>query len=149
MDETTREKPEKVDWNLSGAIIQQCAVLLSKATTYILDGKDWMAFTQLSSLRQLIVFKLNPEERKDMKEREEALSNLFPSQHILKNTKYIGSTRVGGNIPTQEQIDLAKKILKDQSVKKLFMEYHENLLDLMNKYGFMMGIKMDRTKVGW
>ncbi len=144
MTEEINTTIEKVDWNLSGAIIQQCSTLLERATARILTGHNQQAFIQLKAIRQLIVFKLSQEERTEIKKKELRLQGKFIALNIMRDAQAPRRIKYNNN----KALAWAKKELQGKP-EDLFSDYQESLLDLMNKYGFMLGIKKDKSKVAW
>ena len=132
---------EKVDWNLSAEIIRQCGLLLDGGMKSMVGSNPTRAYIRFKSIRKLIVFKLSSDERKDMKSKEKILDLcIYYIRHISKEKE------IGSNL---NEINKGKKYLSKINFNFLVDQYQESLMDLMHKYGFMLGVKEDDTDVGW
>lgn len=143
-DKKIGQKQELVDWNLSSEIIRQCGVLLDSATINFSKGRFDLSYINFKSIRKLIVFKLNSEELKDMKEKEKVLDIFLSSIVYIRNKK-----NPNRDPQITKEINKHKKILNKINPLLAIEDYQEALMIAMNTHGFMIGIKQDITKVGW
>ena len=147
MDTGKREETnEKVDWNLSGAIILQCSNLLNDVSQSQKKGNVWSSFYTLKVVRKLISFRFNKTERDDMKAKEKVLTNCYYHVDQIKN---LNSSQNYNRFRNQVKVKIFKEYLTKHKPFSLIDEYQETLMDLMNKYGFMFGDKKNSSKVGY
>lgn len=132
---------EKVDWNLSGEIIRQCGLLLDSGMKAMVGSNPTRAYIRFKAIRKLIVFKLDPDERKGMKLKESILNLCLSHIRIISQD--------GLKDMSFDQINKSKSYLSKIKFHFLVDQYQESLMDLMHKYGFMLGVKDDDSDVGW
>lgn len=120
----------QVAWNLSSSLIMEVSELLVKADQEYLQGKPDNAYYSMKAIKMRIVNSLNAEERKYLKAMESkvvrwvSIANMYASKYKYKEA-------------SQARAVLAEK----------YEEYNETIMDLLDKYGYLIQRKEDKTKI--
>lgn len=143
-----KEIIEKVDWNLRQALGFQIANLLETSSKYAVVYDYHQAYRRLKSIKGLVIFKLEKKEREKMSSIEKKVEfRIALMKRIVALKKEIKTTRYNYQAPR----DLSE-LLKLQQRRPLHLAYEHyqiTLMDMLNKYGFLMGIKEDPTNIAY
>lgn len=123
------ETIDKVSWNLAAGIIMEIQNLLAKANTNYISGRITKCFHCLKAIKMRIIQNLSQEERLHLKKLEE---EIHKKMYALEST----STEDG------KEWHIAKG-----EVCNLVENYNETILDLLDKYGFLIEKKQDYKKM--
>ena len=141
------DKVDKVDWNLSGSIISQIGELLDRASISLVRDNYYVGFQNLKAVRKIIVFKLDSVERERMKKLEWILHKRLRAKNTLmrlKNSYEINQEK--NNNPSRIRSLIS---ISSRPTSYLLEIYYERLMDLLDKYGFTIGIKEDEMSIGY
>lgn len=127
---------KKVSWNASQGLITEIANRRSYANTYFVSGEIRKAFNTLISIKQSVIQSFTPDERKELNEVEEKFNKF--SAYLYKS--YSNSW----NEETRKAYKLSKQLSS-----KIYSEYNEKLMDLLDKYGYLIGEQSDASKMSF
>lgn len=125
---------DKVSWNAAQGIILEISNRRQQANTFFIQSNIGKAFTTLISIKQSVIQSFNKEERKQLEEIED---RFWQVSGLLT-----GSAAVALNKETRDVAQLARRI-----AYKLYPEYNDLLMDLLNKYGYLVGQKSDASRM--
>jgi len=126
---------EQVSWTLSLVLIQQLGNLLQQATYYFLKGDIENAFFRLKAVRMRIIQNLK-EKSKD-KER----TKCFEIETEFSKNKIIRDINSDGIINNADK----RKIKENQM--RLYENYNTLIMDLLEKYGYLIRKREDNTRI--
>jgi len=128
------EDTKKVAWNASQGLIMELSNRRSYANTFFVNGDIRKAFNTLISIKQSVIQSFNESERDKLKQIEEKFNKvsvyLYPSSANSWNKK------------VREAYLLSRKIST-----KVYAEYNDILMDLLEKYGYLIGEQTDSSKM--
>lgn len=124
------EKTEQVAWNLSIELLREIGGLLNKASSFMLMRQPAKSFEALYCVRGRVIQSLTKEERDALDKMEEKIRS-----YIILNTEEIeeSSPKLWGKV---------NKLLYSS-----INEYNISLMDMLNKYGYLLQKKEDTTKM--
>jgi len=125
---------KKVSWNASQGIITEVANRRSYANTFFTNGNIKKAFNTLISVKQSVIQSFSFKERNLLKQIEEKFN---------KCSGFLSSSSANSfNKGIRESYQLAKKL-----ATKIYSEYNDKLMDLLNNYGYLIGEQTDASKM--
>lgn len=128
------EEVKKVSWNASQGIITEVANRRSYANTFFINGNIRQSFKTLVSIKQSVIQSFNQKERDEMKEIETKFN---------KCSLFLSSSSANSfSKSVRESHQLATKL-----ATKIYSEYNDSLMDLLNNYGYLIGEQTDATKM--
>lgn len=131
MQDNNIGETEKVSWNLSQALIMELGNLLRRASDYYIRANYQLALNSLQAVRQRIIQSLDPTERKDLRNQEVELQKLIYGES-QENTGF----------------KVTSKFYKIRAeLQHKFEDYNEALMDLLEKYGYLINKKEDQTNL--
>jgi len=113
-------KNEKVSWNLAQNLVMEIGEILHESTKAYLSGDIIKWFFQQKAIKMLVVSSLGKDERKIMSDRETVISQL-----IKPATSEFVSPKVNQRAVRAKLAFLVEK-------------YSECLMDLLEKYGYLI-----------
>jgi flagellin-specific chaperone FliS len=124
----------KVAWNASQGIISEISNRRATANTFFINGNIKKAFNTLISMKQSVIQSFKPEEREELKKIEtnfhriyNALSSTLSQSFNSKDKEIFNSANVISN--------------------RLYSNYNELLMDLLNKRGYLVGEQSDASRM--
>lgn len=124
----------KVAWNASQGIISEISNRRAMANTFFINGNIKKAFNTLISMKQSVIQSFNPEEREELKKIElnfhkvyNALSSALSQSFNQKDKEIFNSANIISN--------------------RLYSQYNELLMDLLNKRGYLVGEQSDASRM--
>ena len=130
----TNKDLKKVSWNASQGLITEIANRRSYANTFFVNGNIKKALNTLISIKQSVIQSFNSGERKSLKEIEEKFNMC---------SGFLSSSSSGSfNKKTRELYSLAKNI-----ATKIYSGYNDMLMDLLDKYGYLIGEQTDASQM--
>lgn len=125
---------QEVAWHMSQALSMEISNLMAQAVRAMVNGNLNRAFHITRSIKFRFVQELKSDERTELKELEEIIAKNLSSYNDLQNK--------GFNKPDDESNKTAEEVwLK-------FEDYNEMIMDLLNKYGYLMKKKADSSGLG-
>lgn len=128
------ENVKKVSWNASEGLIMEISQRRSYANSYFIKGDIRKAFNTLISIKQSVIQSFIKEERDDLKKIEDKFSKIFlalsPSISNSFNSKMKEISSIAYNL-----------------AKKLYAEYNDKLMDLLEDRGYLIGEQTDASKM--
>ena len=126
--------PVKVSWNAAEGIIMEISNRRSMANTHFISGNIGKAFNTLISIKQSVIQSFNKEERL----RLTAIEEKFRQVSGLLSFNCANSF----NPKVRDGAKLARTI-----ANKIYPTYNDLLMDLLDKYGYLVGQKSDASKM--
>jgi hypothetical protein len=124
------EKTEQVAWNLSIELLREIGSLLNKSSSFMLMRHPDKSFEALYCVRSRVIQSLTKDERETLDKMEEKIRS-----YIILNS---------------EEIEETSPVLWNKVNKLLYHsinEYNISLMDMLNKYGYLLQKKEDTTKM--
>ena len=125
---------KEVAWNASEGLIMELSNRRSLANSYFIQGNIKRAFSTLISIKQSVIQSFNKGEREELK----VIENKF--QRI--SSALYGSNASSFNKNLNEAYSLARGL-----TNKYYNEYNDKLMDLLEKYKYLIGEKTDSSKM--
>lgn len=125
------EERDQVAWNVAQHLINQIGNLLDYSSRYFIAGNYLKAFTTLKEIKKKIIASLDNNERKSFREKEDKI--------LEKLNLY--------NKPLENELEAGKKSKERYQLVNLLDDYTENIMEVLSKYGFGVGLKEDNTKM--
>lgn len=123
---------EQVSWTLSLQLIQQLGSLLQQATNYYLKGDIENAFFRLKAVRMRIIQNLKEKVKDNERGRCLKLEIDFVKNKL-------------GLINKLEHPDKHSKARQEQM--RLYEDYNTLIMDLLDKYGYLIRKREDNTRI--
>ena len=124
------EETEKVAWNLSISLLQEIGNLLKQSSSMVVNRKPAKSFECLLGVRLRVIQSLKDDERTELFNMEKKIK-----QYIILTREEIEDTR-------PDVYNKALRLLYDELDK-----YNTLLMDLLNKYGYLLQKKEDITRM--
>lgn len=128
------EDIKKVAWNASQGLIMEISNRRSYANSFFVNGDIKKAINTLISIKQSVIQSLDNEERNNLKEKE----LLFSRASVYLNS----SCGTSWNKDIRDAYVLSKRLSE-----KIYSEYNDLLMDLLEKYGYLIGEQTDSSKM--
>jgi hypothetical protein len=125
---------KKVAWNASQGIISEISSRRTMANTFFINGNLKKAFITLISIKQSVLQSFEKHERKKLTDVEEKFNKI---KSALSN-----SLSLSFNKKDKDMFSLANRI-----TNKLYSEYNELLMDLLDKKGYLIGEQSDSSRM--
>lgn len=129
-----QEEVKKVSWNASQGIITEVANRRSYANTFFVNGNIKKAFNTLISVKQSVIQSFGQTERNKLKEIEDKFNKCSGFLSSASANSFSKNIR--------ESHSLAIKL-----ATKIYSEYNDKLMDLLNTYGYLIGEQTDASKM--
>jgi len=132
------EEGKKVAWNLSEGLIRQIDLLLQASSVNYVGGKFATFFENLKAVRMKIIQSLTPGERQQFKTLE---TETYSYLDVLASLR---DPRAGFENPAKIRAWYI------ESKPKLILaldKYNDLLMDTLDKYGYLIPPKEDKTKM--
>ncbi len=120
---------------------------MDKTSRSLVRDNYYVSFQNHKAVRNIIVYKLNPVERERMKKLEWVLHKRLRAKNTLmrlKNSYEINQEK--NNNPSRIRSLIS---ISSRPTSYLLEIYYERLMDLLDKYGFTIGIKEDEMSIGY
>lgn len=108
----------------------------SMANTYFIQGDVKKALSTLISIKQSVIQSFNEDERKGLIKIEEKFNKL--------NAALSSSNIHSFNLKVRAAYTEAKNI-----ASRIYSEYNDYLMDLLEKYGYLIGEQTDASKMNF
>lgn len=125
---------KKVSWNASAGLIAEISNRRSYANNFFVNGNIRKAFDTLITIRQSVVQSLAPEERNRLRKYEQSFNNI--SFGLSRNAS------MSFNKDTRKSFNEIKTI-----AIKIYFKYNDELMDLLDKYGYLISEQTDASKM--
>ena len=125
---------KKVSWNASEGLIMELSNRRSYANTFFVNGDIKKALATLISIKQSVVQSFNADERIKLDNLEQRFNNV--SKYLSANSAKSFNTNLRE----------AYFIARDHAVK-IYSEYNNCLMDLLEQYGYLIGESTDASKM--
>ncbi len=125
---------KKVAWNASQGLIMEISNRRTYANTFFVNRNIRKAFDTLIAIKQSVIQSLNPEERKKLKR--------YEKQFELIGSALSKSSGMSFNVGTRMNFSRANSV-----GKKIYSNYNDLLMDLLDKYGYLIGEQTDSSKM--
>lgn len=121
---------KQVSWNASGNLIMEISNKRSQSNNNFIEGNIKKAFNTLITIKNSVIQSLDLEERKSLSDIE---------KKFQKITRAL-NTSLSSSFNTH-----AKHVYTDayHLATKFYSEYNEKLMDILEKYGYLMSEKAD------
>ena len=128
------DSDKKVSWNASEGLIMELSNRRSMANTHFISGNIKKAFNTLISIKQSVIQSFKEEERETLKKIENKFSQISPALVQSLSSSFNKSSR-------KLYINAYKLAIK------FYSEYNDNLMDLLESYGYLIGEQSDASKM--
>lgn len=128
------EDIKKVSWNASQGLIMELSNRRSYANTFFVNGDTRKAFNTLVAIKQSVIQSLNEEERKQLVEIETKFERFSAYLHKTSANSW--------DVKIRDAFLSSKKLSN-----KIYADYNEILMDLLDKYGYLIGEQTDASKM--
>jgi len=128
------EDTKKVSWNASQGLIMELSNRRSYSNTFFVNGDIRKAFNTLVAIKQSVIQSFSKPERQTLSKIEEKFNRF---------SAYLYSTSANS---WNKKIREAYLLSKNLSCK-VYAEYNETLMDLLEKYGYLIGEQTDSSKM--
>jgi len=125
---------KKVSWNASQGLIMEISNRRSMANTHFISGNIRKAFSTLISIKQSVIQSFKLDEREKLRSMEDKFQKIALALH--------GSVANSFNSQMTQAYKLAKMI-----ANKLYSEYNDKLMDLLEDRGYLIGEQTDATSM--
>jgi len=125
---------KKVAWNASEGLIMELSNRRVSANTWFISGNIKKAFNTLVAIKQSVIQSFNETERKDLKD----LENKF----LRINGALNASLSSSFNVKTKNLYRDAYSVAVG-----FYNRYNDKLMDLLEKYGYLIGEQSDASKM--
>lgn len=123
---------KKVAWNASQGLIAEISNRRSLANTYFIQGNVKNAFKTLIAIKQSVIQSFNNTEREKLKD----IETKFNKISIALSSSASSSFNTKLNIAHRLAVSLANR---------LYPEYNDLLMDLLEEYGYLIGEQTDSS----
>jgi hypothetical protein len=124
----------KVSWNAAEGIIMEISNRRVMANTFFIQGNINKAFHTLISIKQTVIQSFTAEERKKLNEIESKFNQVSGVLSMSSANSF--------NPKTREANKLARRI-----ASKLYPEFNDYLMDLLQKRGYLVGQMSDASRM--
>jgi hypothetical protein len=125
------EKTEKVNFNIAQALSYELILLRQKVNTFIVGGDLLGWFSTLKAMKMCAIASMDKSEREALKKLEAG---------VLEELSTMAQNKKGFEINDAYRSARGKASMKIE-------ELDETLMDILQRHGFLMGIKADSTKL--
>jgi len=125
---------KKVSWNASQGLIMEISNRRSMANTSYISGNIKKALYTLISIKQSVIQSFNQEERDNLNSIEEQFSQVSSALTPAMSNSF--------NKSMKKVYSCAYNI-----AKKLYSKYNNYLMDLLDKYGYLIGEQSDASSM--
>jgi len=131
-----RSEFKKVAWNTSSGLVCELANKRSNANNLFISGNIKRAMNTLIALKQSTIQSFTKEER-------EALSKI--EKRFNRVSMYLSASISASFNPNLREAFM----LATQHARNIYSEYNETLMDILNKYGYLIDEKSDGTRMNF
>jgi hypothetical protein len=124
----------KVSWNAAQGIIMEISNRRSLANTYFIQNNLSKAFSTLISIKQSVIQSFKDTDRKKLEEIEDKFSKI---------SSFLG---MGASNSFNKSIRETNKLAKGLA-SKMYREYNDLLMDLLQSKGYLVGQQADSSKM--
>lgn len=125
---------KKVAWNASQGLIQEISNRRTYANTFFVNGDIKKAFNTLISIKQSVIQSLDQYERKELK--------IMEDNFLLLSSALSRNSSMSFNRGTRNLFNSVKVV-----ATKIYSIYNDKLMDLLDKYGYLIGEQTDSSKM--
>ena len=130
------DESKKVSWNASQGLIAEISNRRSYANTFFVMGDIRKAFNTLRAVKQSVIQSLNKPERKELEVIEEKFARYSIALYKTYSNSWNG------------ELNKAYSVSKKLSIK-VYSEYNDCLMDILDKYGYLIGEQSDSSKMNF
>lgn len=132
MNDYNTNEGQQVEWNLSSGLIQEISELLASSNRHYINGRYSKAYSYLKAVKSRVIQNLGSKERK----------------RFLKIEKLL-CKHISVGFHTKANSDVKRKDIALSQTKAVFLidKYNEELMDCLDKYGYLIGRKKDSKKI--
>ena len=128
------EEVAKVSWNASQGLIAEISNRRASANTHFINGNIRKAFNTLVAMKQSVIQSIADGDRKKLKLLEDKFNDFSKYLYLSSASSF--------NKKDREIYSLAKKVST-----KIYSEYNDLLMDLLQKAGYLIGELSDASKM--
>jgi len=125
---------KRVAWNASEGLIMEISNRRSSANTHFISGNLKRAFATLTAIKQSAIQSFDTTERKNLRNIEDKFAKISSAL----NSSMAGSFN-------KDERDLHAKAFR--LCLKIYSEYNDMLMDLLERYGYLIGEQSDASKM--
>ena len=126
------DEQKKVSWNASQGLIAELSNRRSYANTFFINGDIKRAFNTLIAIKQSVIQSFNNKERNELKEIEDKFNKI--------------SSLLNSSNSFNQEIRKGFLIAKGLAIK-IYSEYNERIMDLLEQYGYLIGEQSDASRM--
>ena len=125
---------KKVSWNASQGLIMELSNRRSYSNTFFVNGEIRKAFNTLVAIKQSVIQSFNAKERISLSDIEEKFDRV--SAYLYNTSANSWDKKI------RDAFLLSKKISC-----KIYSKYNETLMDLLERYGYLIGEQTDSSRM--
>ena len=125
---------KKVSWNASQGLIMELSNRRSYANSFYVNGKIRQAFNTLVAIKQSVIQSFDPDERESLRK----IENKFDK---VANYLYASCSN-----SFNKELRIAFSLSKSMAIK-IYSEYNDCLMDLLEKYGYLISEQTDSSRM--
>lgn len=123
---------KEVAWNASQGIIMEISNRRAAANTNYISGRIKIAMNNLIAIKQSVIQSIKDNERKELRIIESKFNQISPALSIGYSNSFNSKDR--------------KIFLEANSIsKKIYSEYNDKLMDILQDRGYLVGEKSDAS----
>lgn len=127
------EKTEQASWNLSQAMINELANLLSAASYHFVRGRYGQSLIHLEAVRMRLAATITNDERQEFRDLEKTLHTLLNQETSIH--------------PFEQESIFKWNTESLPKIHELLDIYNEKLMLCLKKYGLLIPPKEDKTRM--
>jgi len=128
------EDTKKVSWNASQGLIMELSNRRSYSNTFFVNGDIRKAFNTLVSIKQSVIQSFSDKERRVLQKIEDRFSKV--SVYLYSSSANSWDKKIRDAY-----------LLSSRLSNKIYAEYNEVLMDLLEKYGYLIGEQTDSSRM--
>lgn len=125
---------KEVAWNASQGLIMEISNRRSLANSYYIQGNIRKAFSTLISIKQSVIQSFEKDERIQLKVIEDKFTRISSALHSSISNSF------------NSNLNHAYKLARNIAVR-LYSDYNDLLMDLLNTRGYLIGEKSDASSM--
>lgn len=145
---TDEQGSGQVSWNSAQFLISEISNLRSRANTFRLQRDYGNAFECLRCVKATTIQSFSKEEREQLRKKEMEFSECLQFQKMVRPKGFGSDLTFPGEVEQDKTGKMKAEMLrKIKNIIPLYEEYNELLADLLEKYGYLIPVKEDASKM--
>lgn len=136
-------KTEEVSWNLSYKVVEHLATKLSAISSYLFFGQLNECYRSLNEIKIWINHHFTPEERHVAKRFREVADKYF----IAMGKILARHDNCEEEVLEMREGDVKRYCFYKSRLTKLLEKYMEFVFEMLDKYGYLIPLKEDKTSI--